>query len=475
MVRKGKDGALHLRQIRHFMETGAYLSSVHITEKNGIRKSAKKFLLEGKTMYYIGKTGSEKRVVLYTNEEKNKAFDECHIITKTGEHCGRTKTLRRLTERYYWTCMVEDIVAMIVRCKTCEFNKLNRPNQRYIRVTEPWEVVSIDIIGQFVTSDHGNAFVAVIIDMFTKYTIAVPLRDTTVSDLTSVLQTAVFQQGPPRKFVSDQNEDFIKELNLGLELDTGFIGNVVAVSKTQVNRPDEASIKTAILRHCLESGHVWDDLLQRKVYEINTTYISASGQTPFYLMFHRHVRPMNDNFSLQMSGNGKPTFVVRDIERHMEEREQRVKNITNQILNDQPKQPTTKAFTENSRSECGKNIAATALLDAAQDDGHEYESNIQVVADATAFSQDHAHYSHVAHISDGQAIEDPGGSVYEMGDGEGHVVVVADGMAGLEEGSEIAGQHMVVVQPEVDQGVIMLSENQVIMEAVDGQQFTYMS
>lgn len=73
-------------------------------------------------------------------------------------------------------------------------------------------------------------------------------------------------------------------------------------------------------------------------------------------------------------------------------------------------------------------------------------------------------------------IQDPGGSVYEMGDGEGHVVVVADGMPGLEGGGEVAGQHMVVVQPGVgDQGVLMLSESQVIMEAVDGQQFTYMS
>lgn len=47
MVRKGKDGALHLRQIRHYIETGAYLASVHLTEKNGIRKSAKKFMIEG--------------------------------------------------------------------------------------------------------------------------------------------------------------------------------------------------------------------------------------------------------------------------------------------------------------------------------------------------------------------------------------------------------------------------------------------
>lgn len=51
MVRKGKDGALHLRQIRHYMETGSYLPSVHITEKNGIRKSSKKFLLKGNLHY----------------------------------------------------------------------------------------------------------------------------------------------------------------------------------------------------------------------------------------------------------------------------------------------------------------------------------------------------------------------------------------------------------------------------------------
>lgn len=32
------------------------------------------------------------------------------------------------------------LYSQIVRCKTCEFSKLNRPNQRYVRVTEPWEV-----------------------------------------------------------------------------------------------------------------------------------------------------------------------------------------------------------------------------------------------------------------------------------------------------------------------------------------------
>lgn len=70
-------------------------------------------------------------------------------------------------------------------------------------------------------------------------------------------------------------------------------------------------------------------------------------------------------------------------------------------------------------------------------------------------------------------MDEGGGSVYEMGDGEGQVVVVANGLTGLDEG----GGEVVVVQPAAvggEQGVIMLAENQVIMETVDGHQFTYM-
>ncbi|CAL4215836.1 unnamed protein product, partial [Meganyctiphanes norvegica] len=476
MVRKGKDGALHLRQIRHYLETGAYLPSVHIAEKNGIRKSSKKFKIDENKLYYIGPKGNEKRLVLYTTEEKSKIFEEAHIMHKTGEHCGRTKTLRRLVDKYYWTNMVEDVVALIVKCKTCEFNKLNRPNQRYVRVTEPWEVVSIDIIGQVVTSERGHVFVAIIIDMFTKFTIAVPLRDTTVVDLSNSLQTAIFQHGPPRKFVSDQNEEFIRELNQTLESDIGLVNNVGSVEKTQINRPDEASIKTSLLQHCLESGSNWDDSLQKKVYEINTSHITASGHTPFYLMYHRQVRSLDSTSSLQMSSSSKPTFVVRDIERYMEDRNQKATEIINQVL-----------LGATNVADSVDSLMQSSLIETEGDDGTinitgstgsiKYEGDtVQVIAGEADL--DDQNFTHVTQLTDGQIIHDSGGSVYEMADGEGHVVVVSDGLAGIEDdGTEqMEGQHMVVVQPAAggDQSVIMLTENQVIMETVDGQQFAYM-
>ncbi|MPC17914.1 hypothetical protein E2C01_010784 [Portunus trituberculatus] len=230
---------------------------------------------------------------------------------------------------------------------------------------------------------------------------------------------------------------------LSLELDMRLGVNVVAVSKTQMNRPDEANIKTSILHHCLEAD-AYDGCVQclkcipLQVYEINTEYMTASGFTPFYLMFHREPRPIDGSLNLRVNSSSKPTFLVRDIEPYMEERDQRASEIINQVLSGQPATERTKVYLEE---------AGTGAREAGD-------------------------------LLNG-VLEEGGGSVYEMGDGEGHVVVVAGGVAGLEGGGEGVeeeeGQHMVVVQPGVgDQGVIMLAENQVIMEAVAGQQFAYL-
>lgn len=74
-----------------------------------------------------------------------------------------------------------------------------------------------------------------------------------------------------------------------------------------------------------------------------------------------------------------------------------------QVLTGQPKETTGKVYSEDTPSaEYVENIPAAALLDAVQDGGHEYQAGVQVVADAPGPDQDHAHYTHVADIPDGQ-------------------------------------------------------------------------
>ncbi|KAG7155728.1 Gypsy retrotransposon integrase-like protein 1-like 6, partial [Homarus americanus] len=78
-------------------------------------------------MYYIGKDGCEKRIVLYTDEQKQKVFDEYHIL-KSREHYDSAQTLYNLAERFYWTSMAEDVIAMGgSHHMVCELKRLKTP------------------------------------------------------------------------------------------------------------------------------------------------------------------------------------------------------------------------------------------------------------------------------------------------------------------------------------------------------------
>ena len=455
MVRKGKHGSLHLRQVKYFLETGNYLKSVHLAERNGIRKAAKSFMLYDGNMYYIGSEGTEKRLVLFTEEAKATAFEECHIVRKSEDHYGRTKTLQRLKEKYYWTSMVEDTVAMIVQCKPCKFNKLNKTSH-YIRVTQPWEVVSFDILGQFSVSDGGQAFLIVIIDMFTKYSVAIPMRDTTVVDVATALEKSIFKLGSPQRFVSDQSEEFVRELNQVLEVDKALPKNVIAVTKTQMNRPDEASIKQQILQHCYQKESTWVDSLQQKVYEINCTFCTSSGHVPFYLMFNRRPKFLG-SLSNQEAGSAKATFVVRDIEMYLAERDKKAKDLAEEVLTEHSSNPVLEetirnkgkkrsiddlsASTEHSSEPVLEKIMKERSIDdislhCKQESDHGYQRVVEEAMERECKVECDTSY---AFASDEPMLPDSSGSVYDMADGEGQVVVVAVGISGTEDEVELTG------------------------------------
>jgi hypothetical protein len=57
MVRKGKDRDFHLKQIKHYLQTGKHHPDTTRTEKNGIVKATKRFVLSdnGKYIFLLGR------------------------------------------------------------------------------------------------------------------------------------------------------------------------------------------------------------------------------------------------------------------------------------------------------------------------------------------------------------------------------------------------------------------------------------
>ena len=102
--------------------------------------------------------------------------------------------------------------AMVSCCLGCQLGPDHRPRnvpQGQIESTSPRDILSIDVVGPFVSSKRGEQYILSIIDCFTKYLSLVPLKDHTASTVSKALYEHVIGYlGCPRKILSDRGTEF---------------------------------------------------------------------------------------------------------------------------------------------------------------------------------------------------------------------------------------------------------------------------
>ena len=52
--------------------------------------------------------------------QKMKVLEECHASVLGGGHFGRDKTLAKISERFYWQGMVENVKEYCQTCDKCQ-------------------------------------------------------------------------------------------------------------------------------------------------------------------------------------------------------------------------------------------------------------------------------------------------------------------------------------------------------------------
>ena len=148
------------------------------------------------------------KVTLATEEETREVLERIH----QDGHLGIRKTLQ------VFHCLFEGVrdrmmcQAVMSSCLGCQLGSDYRPRkvpQGQIESTSPWDILSIDVTGPFVSSRKGERYILSIIDCFTKYLILVPLKGHTASTVSKALYERVIRYfGCPRKILSDRGTEF---------------------------------------------------------------------------------------------------------------------------------------------------------------------------------------------------------------------------------------------------------------------------
>ncbi|XP_026654335.1 gypsy retrotransposon integrase-like protein 1 isoform X2 [Zonotrichia albicollis] len=280
MVRSGKSGGLHLKQIAYYKRTGEYHPTTLSSERSGIRRAAKKFV--------------------FNDEEKKKVLEKCHK-SAAGTHHGISRTLTLVESNYYWTSVTNDVKQWVHACQHCQVAKsiaTRVPKIHPIKAEDPWTAVTIELIGPFNVTNRSHKYIIIMTDLFTRWTVILPLHDTSAAEIAKAIINVFFLYGPPQKMPIDQGKELVYQINEELFALFGMKQIVLSYPQTthDVNEKISKTIKTFLNKYCIDHPNDWDEHLSAIAYAFNLTNLEPDQNTPYFQMFNRNprvVEPMN--------------------------------------------------------------------------------------------------------------------------------------------------------------------------------------
>lgn len=216
----------------------------------------------------------------------------------SGGHFGVHKTLEKVRQRFYWVNYARDVKEWCRKCITCSASngpqKRRRAPMRQYNVGSPFERIAIDVAGPFPETGHGNKYIVVVMDYFTKWVEAYALPNQEAATIADVMvKEFVSRFGVPLELHSDQGRNFESELFQNLCELLGIRKTRTTPLHPQSDGMVERMNKTMI-KHLSKvvSGHQrdWDEHLPLFLMAYRASVNGSTSQSPANVLFGRELR-----------------------------------------------------------------------------------------------------------------------------------------------------------------------------------------
>jgi exonuclease III len=262
----------------------------------GKTKVCRRYLLDTDGALYrrlSPKVGGHARTVLVAPANlRAYILNRYHTLPVTG-HKGRDKTRKILSARYYWPNMHHDIDRWIRSCLVCRKRKATRMlrNGEAASVSEAkrkWQTVAIDLVEAGKTSIEQHSYILTVMCLFSRYTIATPLKSKKAKDVAEALFTHVFTvHGKPENILSDEGKEFINN-GLAKLYHTWNIKPITTGGWRPWSNPVERYhryLNASLTLLASEFGEDWTAYLQAAVFSYNSSVCESTGYSPYFLMY----------------------------------------------------------------------------------------------------------------------------------------------------------------------------------------------
>ena len=215
-----------------------------------------------------------------------------------GGHLGVRRTLARLRQCYYWIGQSEDTKRYLARCEQCcRYHRGKQPKQGVLHptvVVEPFERIGIDITGPHPVSKNGFKYILTIIDLFSKYSVCVAMRNHEATTVAEILYTYwITKFGAPKQILSDRGAEFESKLMADL---CRLLG-IQKLRSTSYEPRTCGCVErlhltlNAMLAKAMSEGQTdWDRHLSAVTAAYNATVQESTGYSPYYILYGSEMR-----------------------------------------------------------------------------------------------------------------------------------------------------------------------------------------
>jgi len=216
----------------------------------------------------------------------------------TGGHLAKKRTATTIQARAYWPSWTTDLDLYLKQCPACaRYYRGSAPRKVAMQtplVGQPWSRVSIDITGPHPKSAKGNQYILTLVDHFTKWAEAMPIRNHTAPTVARQLMVNVISRfGVPQQILSDRGSEFESDLFKALLEWLGIDKLRTTIFRASTNGQVERfhrSLNSMLAKVITESQRDWDECVPFVMAAYRASRHESTGYTPNKLFLGRENR-----------------------------------------------------------------------------------------------------------------------------------------------------------------------------------------
>ena len=273
----------------------------------------------------------------YSEEEKQQILYEYHDAP-TGGHQGIERTLKRIKMYHTWPGITKDVEKYIAKCEFCQKNKLTRKLKSPLVITDtpdkPFQKCALDIVGPLTITNAGNKYLLTFQDNLTKFGKAIPISNQEASTVAKEFTTKIIlEYGIPDKVLTDQGTNFVSEMFK----DVCKLLRIQKIQTTAYHPESNEALErshrtiTEYLRHYINADQTdWDEWIPYAMFTLNTTPHTATGYTPFELIYGYKV-----NLPTTLLKEPEPSYTYDNYAQELKERLRAANQVAKENLKEE--------------------------------------------------------------------------------------------------------------------------------------------